>query len=117
MAKSFDQLVKRTTTKATQQKAARRTRALLGELLLSELRLAAGKSQRELAEALGIKQPSLSKLEGQDDMHVSTLKKIVHALGGNLHITATFPRGDVRVKQFDGNKRARVRTTRQLELV
>lgn len=106
MAKSFDQLVKRTTTQATRQKAAHRTRELLGELLLSELRRAAGKSQRELAEALGIKQPSLSKIEGQDDMQISTLKKIVEALGGHLRITAKFPEGDVRLTQFDEKKPA-----------
>ena len=120
MAKSFDQLVKRTTTKATREKAARRTRELLGELLLSELRRAAGKSQRELAEALGIKQPSLSKLEGQRDMHIGTLKKIVEALGGRLHIMATFPKGNIRVKQFDEDRSdpiRPVRDVRELELV
>ena len=117
MAKSFDQLVKKTTTKATRAKAARRTRELLGELLLSELRHAAGKSQRELAEALGIKQPSLSKLEGQSDMHVGTLRKIVEALGGHLHIMASFPKGNVRVTQFDEGKIAHAREVRELELV
>ena len=117
MAKSFDQLVKRTTTKATRAKAARRTKELLGELLLSELRRAAGKSQQELADALGIKQPSLSKLESQNDMHVSTLKKIVEALGGQLHITATFPKGDIRVRQFDDASARPTRDMRELELV
>lgn len=63
MAKSFEALVKRATTKATREKAARRVRELLGELLLSEVRQWAGKSQQEVAAALGIKQPSLSKLE------------------------------------------------------
>jgi transcriptional regulator with XRE-family HTH domain len=117
VAKSFDQLVKTTTTRATRQKAARRSRELLGEMLLSELRRAAGKSQRELAQALGIKQPSLSKLEGQRDMHVDTLKKIVEALGGRLHIMATFPKGSVRVRQFDQGKSPRARAGRELELV
>jgi hypothetical protein len=35
MAKSFDELVKRTTAKKTQARAARRTQELLAELLLS----------------------------------------------------------------------------------
>jgi hypothetical protein len=52
MAKSFDDLVKRTTTKKTRLRATRRTEELLGELLLSELRQIAGKSQRQLAAAL-----------------------------------------------------------------
>ena len=101
MAKSFDDLVKRTTTKKTQAKAARRTQELLGELLLSEVRQLTGKSQQQVADALGIKQPSLSKLEKQADMHISTLQKIVAALGGELEVLAKFPKGIVRIDQFD----------------
>ena len=86
MAKSFDELVERASSKNTRDRAARRTRELLGELLLSEVRKLAGKSQRQLAEALGIKQPSLSKLEKQTDMQVSTLQRIVRALGGELEV-------------------------------
>ena len=58
MAKSFDDLVKRTTTKKTRAKASRRTQELLAELLLGEVRRLAGKSQQEVAQALGMKQPS-----------------------------------------------------------
>jgi transcriptional regulator with XRE-family HTH domain len=101
MAKSFDQLVKRTTTKRTREKAAKRTQELLGELLLSECRQMAGKSQQEVADLLGIKQPSLSKLERQKDMQISTLQKIVAALGGELEVLARFPNGTVRIDQFD----------------
>ena len=101
MAKSFDDLVKRTTTKKTQVKAARRTQELLGELLLSEVRQLTGKSQQQVADALGIKQPSLSKLEKQADMQISTLQKIVAALGGELEVLAKFPKGTVRIDQFD----------------
>jgi transcriptional regulator with XRE-family HTH domain len=101
MAKSFDELVKRTTTKRTRDRAAERTKDLLRELLLSELRRATGKSQGELAAMLSIKQPSLSKLEKQSDMQISTLQRIVAALGGELEMLARFPKGVVRVKQFD----------------
>ena len=97
MAKSFDELVKRTTTKPTRAKAARRTQELLGQLLLSEIRQVAGKSQQQVADALGIKQPSLSKLEKQSDMQISTLRKIVKALGGELEILARFPKGTVKM--------------------
>jgi transcriptional regulator with XRE-family HTH domain len=101
MAKSFDALVKRTTTKKTRARAARRTKELLGKLLLSEIRQLAGKSQQQLAAALGIKQPSLSKLENQDDMQISTLQRIVKALGGELEVIARFPKGAVKIDQFD----------------
>jgi transcriptional regulator with XRE-family HTH domain len=101
MAKTFDALVRRTTTKKTRAKAASRAEELLGELLLSELRRVAGKSQHQLADALGIKQPSLSKLEKQSDMQLSTLRRIVKALGGELEVLAKFPKGTVRIDQFD----------------
>ena len=64
-------------------------------LLLPELRRARGISQQALAETLGARQPSVSKLERQDDMHVSTLRKYIAALGGELEITARFPGGAV----------------------
>jgi transcriptional regulator with XRE-family HTH domain len=105
MVKTFDALVRRTTTKKTRAKAASRAQELLGELLLSELRRVAGKSQHQLADALGIKQPSLSKLEKQSNMQLSTLRKIVNALGGELEILAKFPKGTVRIDQFDPSPR------------
>jgi transcriptional regulator with XRE-family HTH domain len=101
MAKSFDELVRRTTSKRTRERAGRRTRELLCGLLLSEMRRLAGKSQREVAKMLGIKQPSLSKLEGQSDMQISTLRRIVAALGGELDVIARFPKGAVKIDQFD----------------
>jgi transcriptional regulator with XRE-family HTH domain len=118
MAKSFDELVKRTTSKRTQERGEQRARELLGEMLLSEMRKLAGKSQREVAEALGIRQPSLSKLEGQSDMQISTLQRIVAALGGELDVIARFPKRAIRLGQFDTDKtqRRNARTSRSAEL-
>src|SRR5712671_571946 len=118
MAKSFDDLVKRTTTKKTQSKAARRAEELLGELLLSEVRHLAGKSQHEVAETLGIKQPSLSKFEKQGDMQISTLRKIVNALGGELEVLARFPKGAVKIDQFDpSHRRSRHQGPGEMQLI
>jgi transcriptional regulator with XRE-family HTH domain len=109
MAKSFDALVMRTTNKRTRERAARRTQELLEEMLVSELRQLAGKSQREIAAILGIKQPSLSKLEKQSDMQISTLRGIIAALGGELEIVARFPSRSVKIKPFASTKRSRKR--------
>ena len=95
---SFDDLVKRTTTPEVRAKAAARTRELLAEMLVAEVRALAGKSQRELAEALGIKQPSVAKMEAAGDMQISTLRKIINALGGELEILAKLPTGNVSIK-------------------
>jgi transcriptional regulator with XRE-family HTH domain len=69
----------------------------------------AGKSQRQIAELLGIKQPSLSKLEKQSDMQISTLRRIVNALGGELEVVARFPEGTVKIDQFNQANRAGTR--------
>jgi transcriptional regulator with XRE-family HTH domain len=107
MAKSFDTLVRRNATKETRAKAAVRTQELFGELLLSEIRKLTGKSQRQVADSLAMKQPSLSKLEKQTDMQISTLRKIVQALGGDLEILARFPSGTVKIEQFDTRRTKR----------
>jgi len=119
MAKNFDELVTRHTTRAVREKAKKLKRKYLAEMLLSEIRHLAGKSQTELARILGVKQPGVSKLEQQDDMQISTLKKIIEALGGEVHIIARFPKADVEINQFEQSKKLRkkVRETRELQLV
>ena len=98
MAKSFDELADRVMTPAMRAKASARTRELLAEMLVAEVRALAGKSQRELAEALGIKQPSVAKMEAAGDMQISTLRRIINALGGELEILAKLPTGNVSIK-------------------
>ena len=73
---------------------------MMAEMLLAQVRKSAGLTQEEVAQTLGIRQPSLSKLENQDDMQISTLRRLVEALGGKLEIIAHLPRGDIRLNQF-----------------
>lgn len=58
---------------------------------LRELRQIAGKAQADIATALNIKQPSVSKIEGQADMYLSTLRSYVEAIGGKLELTVKLP--------------------------
>jgi DNA-binding XRE family transcriptional regulator len=78
----------------------RRVRKELERMLLAELRRLPGMTQVQLAAALGIRQPTLSQLESQDDMQISTLRRIVEALGGDLEIIAKLPTGRVVISQF-----------------
>lgn len=59
---------------------------------LRELRQIAGKAQAEIASALNITQPSVSKIEKQTDMHLSTLRNYVEAVGGELELTVKLPK-------------------------
>jgi DNA-binding transcriptional regulator YiaG len=76
------------------------TRRLIAEMPINELRAARQISQAQLADILGIKQPTVAKLERRADMYVSTLRNVVRAMGGELEIIAHFPEGDVRINQF-----------------
>ena len=58
---------------------------------LSELRRVAGKAQIEIAAALNVKQPSVSKIEKQADMYLSTLRSYVEAIGGELELIVRLP--------------------------
>jgi len=72
------------------------------ELTLRELRDARQRSQVEIAKKLGIKQAAVSKLERRADMYLSTLRRLVEAMGGSLEIIARFPdRPPVKISQFE----------------
>lgn len=55
---------------------------------LAELRRSLGIDQSELAERLGMSQAGISKLEHSADPKLSTLRKLIEALGGTLIIQA-----------------------------
>lgn len=74
---------------------------LRGEIRLTELRNALGINQEELGELLNKKQAAISRLERRSDMHVSTLREFIKALGGKLEIIATFPDASYHIKQFE----------------
>ncbi len=59
---------------------------------LRELRQIAGKAQLDIATALNIKQPSVSKIEKQTDMYLSTLRSYVEAIGGKLELVVKLPK-------------------------
>ena len=88
--------------KKRQQRIDARYQELKNEVeTLRELREAAGKAQAHIAAALNIKQPSVSKIERQTDMYLSTLRGYVEAIGGELELTVRFPsRPPVRLRQL-----------------
>jgi predicted XRE-type DNA-binding protein len=68
---------------------------------LGELRRVAGKAQTEIASILNIKQPSVSKIEKQADMYLSTLRSYVEAVGGQLELIVRLPsRAPLRIERL-----------------
>lgn len=82
--------------KKARRKTARDPSMALG---LRGLREARGVTQQGLAEAAGIQQSEVSRIERRDDYYLSTLRRIVHALGGRLEIGAWFGKKHVRIEE------------------
>jgi DNA-binding transcriptional regulator YiaG len=61
------------------------------ELSLRDLRRARKLTQALVAKALGVTQDSVSRMEQRSDLLISTLRKTVKAMGGEVRIVAMFP--------------------------
>ena len=100
MARKFQELRSRMTPQQ-RERSRKIAGQLRAELALADLRRARRLTQEDIAEMLGNRQAAVSKIERRADMHVSTLRRYVEALGGELEIIARFPEGDVRISQFE----------------
>jgi transcriptional regulator with XRE-family HTH domain len=77
---------------ATRKAIEARTDELIAEeLTLAAIREARRRSREAIAKKLGVQQPTVSKIERQTDMYLSTLRSYIAALGGELRIVALFP--------------------------
>jgi DNA-binding XRE family transcriptional regulator len=61
------------------------------EMTLQELRRAREMTQVSLAKDLGVAQKQISEIEKRTDMHISTLRRSIEAMGGKLSLIAEFP--------------------------
>lgn len=77
-----------------QARVAERVEEVSTLITLNMLRDELNISQTELANMMGVKQPSIARMEQADnDPRLSTLKRYVTALGGELSLAVTLPTG------------------------
>jgi DNA-binding XRE family transcriptional regulator len=100
MARKFRELEAGMSPEAIQA-SDREYHRLKESMALEELRNALRMTQQELAQALNVDQSAVSKLEHRTDMYISTLRRCIAAMGGQLEIRAVFPEGAVRISQFE----------------
>ncbi len=100
MARPFKNLVKKMSPDS-QERVKKRTAQMYSEMALQELRQALQLTQQQIAEHLKMNQAAVSKIEHQSDMYLSTLRRFLAAMGGELRIIAHFPQGDVVINQFE----------------
>jgi len=96
MARKF-QALREKMSPESRAKAEAKTKALLDAMPMHQLRRARELSQEQLAKALHVKQGSVSKLERRTDLYISTLRRYIEAMGGDLEIRANFPDGSVAI--------------------
>jgi DNA-binding XRE family transcriptional regulator len=91
MARTHEEMMAKL-PKARRQRIKARAKILRREVEgLKALRLLADRSQEQLAQALGMKQPSVLKIERQTDLYLSTLRRFVEAAGGTLELRVELP--------------------------
>ena len=100
MAKSFNEL-KEKMSPQRREKIKDQAQAILISMALQELRQTRRLTQQDLANILNVNQAALSKMENQTDIRVSTLRKLLTAMGGTLKIIAEFPEGEIIINQFE----------------
>nr|AKN37101.1 Cro-like protein [Vibrio cyclitrophicus]AKN38190.1 hypothetical protein [Vibrio splendidus] len=87
---ALDDLMTEDELHLAQQQAAE----MLLELNLAEIRHSVHMSQAQVAESMGIKQPTVASLEKNGkDVKLLSLKRYVEALGGRLRIDIEMPDG------------------------
>ena len=91
MSRNVNDII-RTLNPAQRKKVETRAAELIAEeMTLQELRRARKLTQVNVAKALGITQDSVSRLEKRSDLLLSTLRKTIEVMGGNLSLVAKFP--------------------------
>jgi transcriptional regulator with XRE-family HTH domain len=99
MSKSFN-ILREKLPVASRQRIEKQVQLALKDMPLAELRQARQFTQQQIAKTLKIKQASVSKMENQTDMYLSTIRKYIEAMGGELEIIAKFPEGSIKVENF-----------------
>jgi transcriptional regulator with XRE-family HTH domain len=91
MAVNVDEKIKKLSPTQRKKVEARAAELIAEQMTLHQLRKARRLTQVRLAKALGVTQDSVSRLEKRSDLLLSTLRKTVRAMGGNLSLVAEFP--------------------------
>lgn len=92
----WEHLRDRALTPEAKERVDRRIADELLEMDLRAMRELLGKTQEEVATATKMTQSEISRMERRSDHRLSTLRRIVRGLGGDLEVIANF--GDKRVR-------------------
>lgn len=107
MPTNVDDIIRKLSPARRKKVEARAAQLIAEEMTLRELRHARKLTQVRMAKTLGITQDSVSRLEKRSDLLLSTLRKTIEAMGGNLSLVAEFPdRAPVVLSGIAGDSRS-----------
>jgi predicted transcriptional regulator len=112
MRTSWNALKNKTMTAAEIRQAKKLANEELAAIEINQLRETAGVTQTKLADKLKITQAAVSRLEGRSDMHLSTLRDYIQALGGQVEIRAIFPNRTVKITHIAVGSKTHARKKR-----
>lgn len=93
MARTLDQLIANENPEIV-NRAQEKADAMLLELRLSEIRRLVEMTQAQMADALGVKQPTIAGMErGGQDLRLSSIKRYIEAIGGKVRLDVELPDG------------------------
>jgi len=102
--KTLKEMIKELPAKDQREVHARAKKLIAEEMTMQELRKAVKMTQVQMAKKLGVGQMQVSRLEKRKDIHVSTLRRAVKAMGGELQLVARFPgREPVEISELEAS--------------
>lgn len=91
MPVNVNEIIRKLSPRERRKVEERAAEIIAEEMSLRDLRRARKLTQARIAKRLGISQDSVSRLEQRSDLLLSTLRKTVKAMGGDVRIVAEFP--------------------------
>ena len=91
MARNVNYIIKALPASRRRKIEKRANQLIAEEMTLQELRRARQLTQVRMAKSLGVAQKQISEIEKRTDMHISTLRRSIEAMGGKLSLVAEFP--------------------------
>jgi predicted transcriptional regulator len=100
--RTADEIIKSLPAARRKKIEARAKQLIAEEMTLQELRKKLKLTQTQMAKKMGVGQMQVSRLEKRTDLHVSTLRRVVKAMGGDLQLVVTVPgRKPVVISELD----------------
>jgi len=93
MARTLEQILE-TENEDIVVNAEAKAEAMLLDIHLAEVRMLMKKTQNDMAKALGVKQPTIAKMEKSGrDVKLASLKRYIEAGGGKVRLDIELPDG------------------------